>query len=179
MDDVKSQIISTPLLRVLDVLLQNQTRELSDAEVAGKLSGVRRAAAHLALMRLHRMKVIRRTRMGRRCASIIDPAHAWLVPFKVALNMLAIEPLVERLRPTASKVVLFGSRANGANREESDFDLLVIASDASAVLRAVEASDVAARIQPIVKTPEEMLELESKEPVLARKIHEGVTLWER
>ena len=176
---MKSQIISTPLLRVLDVLLQNQGRELSDAEIVGDVSGVKRAAVHLALTKLSRMGIIRRTRTGRRCTNSIDPSHAWLVPLKIALNLLAIEPLVSRLKPIASRVVLFGSRAHGTNREGSDFDLLVIAMDAAPVLRAIREVEETERIQPIIKTPGEMLELESKEPVLVQKIREGVTLWER
>ena len=109
----------------------------------------------------------------------MDQSPAWLAPLKIALNLRAIEPLVSRLKPIASRVVLFGSRAHGTNREGSDFDLLVIAMDAAPVLRAIREVEETERIQPIIKTPGEMLELESKEPVLVQKIREGVTLWER
>lgn len=179
MEDVKSHIISTPLLRVLDVLLRNPGVALADSEIAGRVVGVRRSAVHLALTTLHRLGIVQRSRAGRRCVNSVDPSHAWLAPFKIALNLLALGPLVEGLKPCSSRIVLFGSTASGTNREESDVDLLIVSSDAGSVLRAIDASGLAERVQAIIKTPAEMLEFDAKEPVLLQEIRKGVTLWER
>lgn len=179
MEDIKNSIFSTPLLRVLDCLLEKSGLELSDSEITDEVKGAKRAAVHQALIRLNEMGITKRVRTGRRCYNSIEYQNAWLIPFKIASNILAISPLVDQIKDISTKVILFGSRATGSNRSDSDFDLLVIAGDPGSILREIGEAPNADRVQLIIKSPEEMLAIEKDNAVLAAEIRKGVTLWER
>lgn len=179
MEDVKNQLFSTPLLRVLDFLLQNSDLELNDSEIAGKITGAKRAAVHQSLVRLERMGIIKRSRRGRRCFNSVVFEQVWLTQFKITSNILVLMPLVEEIKKHSSKIVLFGSCAGGTNRHDSDIDLLVVNSEPEIIRRAVADFGLSDEIQLISKTPVEMLELESNEPVFVKQIREGVVLWEK
>lgn len=179
MEDIKYQLFSTPILRVLDFLMEYSDLEPSDGEITAQIKGVRRAAVHQALTRLAHLGIVRRMRRGRRCFNALDFGHAWLTPLKAAGNLLALSPLVDALKECSSRIVLFGSRADGTNRHDSDFDLAVVSNERDSVHRIVAASELADRIQLIVKTPAEMLDFESHEPVFAANIRKGIVLWER
>lgn len=62
MDDIKFQIFSTPLLKVLDVILHSPDRNLSDAEI---VAGAKKSAVHNSLVGLAKMGVLKRTHTGR------------------------------------------------------------------------------------------------------------------
>lgn len=178
MENLKKLVFSTPLLRTLDFLL-HQKDEVSDIEITKQILGVKRAAVHQALTRLSHMGIIDRIRRGRRCYNILHQSNPWFLPLKITSNLLEIQPLVEELKAHVTRLVLFGSRAQGTNDAGSDFDLFVIATDKPAIVRIIDNSDLADRIQLIVKTEAEMLDLEESEPVFARQIRGGVVLWEK
>ena len=179
MDDLKKQLFSTPLLRVLDLLLQHPGVELSDQQVAGAIEGVGRSAVHLALVRLARLGVTTRTHRDRRCYDALNPGHPWLHHLKIAGNLMALEPLVALLKPHASKVVLFGSRADATSRVDSDYDVAVVTNEPGTVRRIANESEFGGTLQLVIKTPAEMLDLDSREPVFASNIRKGVIVWER
>lgn len=179
MEDIKFQLFSTPILRVLDFLLQHSEMELSDAEITDQIKGVKRAAVHQALTRLDNMDVLRRTHRDRRCYNALNITNPWLIYFKITSNILTLMPLVNQLKDVTSSIVLFGSRADGTNRSDSDFDVVIISADPGSVNRIAKECEFSEKLQLIIKTPMEMLELESNEPVLAAKIRKGIILWEK
>lgn len=179
MEYIKNVIFSTPLLRVLDFLLEKSGLELSDLEITNEIKGAKRAAVHQALIRLNEMGITRRVRTGKRCYNSIDYQNAWITPFKIASNILTISPLVDEIKEISTKIILFGSRATGDNRSDSDFDLLVIAGDPNSILKKIGGAPNADRVQLIIKSPEEMLAIEKNNVVLSDEIRKGVTLWER
>ena len=179
MEDVKYQLFSTPILRVLCFLLDSSDIEYSDTEITTKVEGVKRAAIHQALTRLSRMGVVKRTHRGRRCYNILNFENVWLTYLKIATNVMTITPLIDQLKEHASSITLFGSRADGSNRHDSDFDLMVVSNNPRETYRIAGDSEQGDRLQLIVKTPEEMLSLESNEPVLTKRIRKGILLWEK
>lgn len=179
MEDVKNKLFTTPLMKVLELILENSDRELSDQDVAKEVLGVKRAAVHDSLVKLNNMGITTRTRRGMRCYNFLGTDRAWIHPLKAAINMMALEPLVSAIKDVSGKIILFGSRADGTNRSGSDFDLLVIAPDAEGVIAIASKSPLSDSLSLIIKTPGEMLDLESSELWLSEKIRKGVTLWER
>ncbi len=82
------------------------------------------------------------------------------------------------------RIILFGSRAVGAAREDSDVDLLVVMRfEGSSLTKAVE---IIARVHPrtfaidlVVKTPEEMVwRYEGGDPLVREAIDRGRVLFE-
>ncbi|HEX9987166.1 MAG TPA: nucleotidyltransferase domain-containing protein [Chloroflexia bacterium] len=94
-----------------------------------------------------------------------------------------VERLVEIARP--EKIVLFGSRARGDNRPDSDIDLLVIASsDEPRHIRSramyAALSDIRVSTDIVVYTPEEVYDWsEVWQALVTSALREGRVLYER
>lgn len=91
--------------------------------------------------------------------------------------------IVERFNP--QKIILFGSRAAGTARPDSDVDLLVIMpAEGSAIQRAVTVKQVCrprfVAMDVLVKTPEEITtQLQQGHLWLRHILTEGRVLYER
>lgn len=179
MESTKSLVFSSPFQVVLEYLLQNPDLELSDSELTAEISGAKRAAVHQSLLKLDRHQIIRRNRQGRKCLNQLNQGLPWIAPLKIVSNILDLDPFVTRIKDIATKVVLFGSRATGDNHHDSDYDILIVSTQHEEVTNASMQSAVSEKLQLIVKTPEEFLDFDNREPVLAGHIRKGIILWER
>lgn len=98
-----------------------------------------------------------------------------------------LDEMVRRIREAADpeRVILFGSRARGDARENSDFDLLVVKeSDQPRYRRSAslysKLADLPVEVEVVVYTPQEIAEW-SKVPqaFVTRAVREGKVLYER
>ena len=114
----------------------------------------------------------------------IDPPDAAIVTLKKIINILLIEPLLEKLKRLSNRIVLYGSCALGTNTSESDFDLFVVSN------RKKEASNIISsfkfprgyeniHIQSVIKTPIELLKGRESEHAFMEEVERGVVLWEK
>ncbi len=95
--------------------------------------------------------------------------------------------IVVRIREAVKpeRVILFGSRARGTARPNSDFDLLVIGkSEEPRYRRAAPLyrllADLPAEVEIVVYTPDEVSEWsEVEEAFITTAVHEGKVLYER
>ena len=101
-----------------------------------------------------------------------------IAKLRVAFNLLEIEPHLTALKKVAYKIVLFGSCSNGTDTRDSDIDLLVITRDKAKAVRITQGIKLSRRAQWVVKTPQEYIVLNSKEPAFAGELGKGITLWE-
>jgi predicted nucleotidyltransferase len=98
-----------------------------------------------------------------------------------------IRDIVRRIVDTAhpDKVILFGSRARGDARPNSDFDVLVIKpSDEPRYRRSiplyVAVADLPVEVEVMVYTPEEVEEWkEVPQAFVTTAVREGATIYER
>jgi predicted nucleotidyltransferase len=98
----------------------------------------------------------------------------------------AIRDLAARIaaefRP--ERIILFGSRAVGAAREDSDVDLLVVLPYEGSALS--KSAEIIARIHPgtfaidlLVRTPEEVAwRYEGGDPLIRDAVDQGIVLYE-
>ena len=108
------------------------------------------------------------------------------VGLSIAMDDRIVEQIVNRIvaasRP--EKVVLFGSRARGEQRRESDYDLLVIKeSDEPRYARAVPLYEalvgLLANVDIMVYTPDEVSEWSAvPEAFVTTAVREGKVLYE-
>jgi predicted nucleotidyltransferase len=91
---------------------------------------------------------------------------------------------VEELKNASNRIVLYGSCAQGIDTSESDVDLFVVSNNKDKVLEAINNfkfprgfEDI--RIQAIVKTPVELLEMKGPEQAFIGEVERGTVLWER
>lgn len=179
MEDIKSLVFSTPFQLVLDYLLQNSDLEMNDTQLTTEVSGAKRAAIHQSLLTLNQYGIINRRNEGRRCLNKLNQGLPWIAPLKIVSNILDLDPFVTSIKDIATKVILFGSRATGDNRHDSDYDLLIVSTRHEEITNASMQSTLSEKLQLLIKTPEEFLDFDNREPVLADHIRKGIILWER
>ena len=98
-----------------------------------------------------------------------------------------MDNIVRRIVETAQpdKIILFGSRARGDARPESDFDVLVIKESSEPRYRRsvplyVALADLPAEVEVMVYTPEEIEEWRKvPQAFVTTAVREGMTIYER
>jgi len=83
------------------------------------------------------------------------------------------------LQPFTEKAVLFGSSADGTNTEDSDIDLLVVSNQKADINNVFNKFKSEHKIQLILKSPQEYISLEKKEPIFFAEIEKGTPLWQK
>ena len=175
---LQESLFAAPLLKVLNFLLQHPDLSLSDTELVSRVEGVKKSAANMALRRLAALGLVERVPRGAMVLNrLVD--SPLVRQLKVMSNLIALDPILQQLKPLCFTVRLFGSRADGSHVADSDYDLLVVTSKEEAVRRLIRKSDSAEQLQVLIKTPAEMLTSECDEPVLWEQVKKGVLLWQR
>ena len=176
-------IIATNSQKVLSLLAKFSGQDFYEREVSRRL-GISSGSANRALNELFSSGVITRRREGKMFFYSIDPSDAAITGFKKIINILLIEPLLEKLKKLSNRIVLYGSCALGTDTSESDFDLFVVSN------RKKEASNIISNfkfprgyenihIQPVIKTPIELLEVGKSERTFLEEVERGIVLWEK
>ena len=102
-------------------------------------------------------------------------------------NESVVGDIVRRIVDTAQpeKVILFGSRARGDSRPNSDFDVLVIKESTEPRFRRsiplyAALADLPAEVEVLVYTPEEVQEWSAvPQAFVTTAVREGTTIYER
>ena len=95
-------------------------------------------------------------------------------------TLLALEPLVEKLKGLTRKVILFGSAARGTNDARSDIDLFIETNEPGKVLELLtQRRGELPRVQPVIRSTVEASALEEKDPIFFKEVQKGIILWER
>ena len=180
---INPYLISTNYQKVLRFLLLRPGQSFYEREIA-RIAALSPSSVHYALARLHRDKLIRRKQNGRMCFYSLDIANPYLKEYKVMVNLLLIEPLVEKLMRISHKIVLFGSWADGSDTEDSDIDLFVVTSEKANVTSIIRkfsnSADIGShRVQAAIYSPDELLERDKQDEVFLKEIEKGKILWER
>lgn len=176
-------IIATNSQKVLSLLIKFPDQDFYEREISRRL-GISSGSANRALNELFSSGVITRRQEGKMFFYSIDHPDAAITTLKKAINILLIEPLTDRLKKISSRIVLYGSCARGTDTSESDLDLFVIST------RKKEASNLISdfkfpkgyeniHIQPVIKTPVELLNGVRSEHAFMEEVERGIVLWEK
>ena len=180
---LNSQIIATVNQRVLSLLTKFSDKELYERQIARKI-GIAYGSANRALNELYATGAIKRRREGKMYFYSVDLSDAAVAEFKKLINIMLIEPLVEELKNMSSRVVLYGSCAQGTDTSHSDLDLFVVSHDKEHVMKAIDNFSFAQgfediRIQSVIKSPVELLEAGESEQAFIEEVERGIVLWEK
>ena len=104
------------------------------------------------------------------------------------LNIInAIKTLANKILPMDAKIILFGSRARGTEREDSDWDLLILLNKQKRSLEDIDdyaypfkelGWNLDVEINPIVSTFKVMREHQHHSLLYQNINSEGILLWE-
>lgn len=176
-------LIKTINQKALSLLVKFSDQEFYEREVSRKL-GISAGSANRALNGLYSDGVAIRRRKGKMYFYSIDSSDALLIEFKKLVNLMLIEPLVEELKNISSRIVLYGSCALGTDNSESDLDLFIVSRHKR------QASDVITsfafpkgfeniHVQPVIKTPVELLKAGESERAFMEEVERGIVLWQK
>lgn len=176
-------LVRTSHQRVLAFFLARPTGQFYGSEIADKTE-ISIGQASKVLGDLKKAGLVEMERRGRTELYRIVSNNPALKAFKVLNTIISIEPLIEGLKFSSKRVILYGSCADGTNIERSDLDLLVISTNKSKIQEIISSfpSDAYygfSEIRATVKTPAEWAGLEEKDPVFHNELLQGITLYER
>jgi predicted nucleotidyltransferase len=176
-------IISTPNQKVLCLLAKFSDREFYERQVARQI-GISYGSANRALNSLYKTGSIRRRQEGKMCFYSVDTSNASIIAWKILINIILLEPLVEILKTNTGRIVLFGSCAAGNDDSQSDIDLFITSHHKDSIIESIERFTFpqgfeSIHVKPVIKTPAEMILSGNSNRVFLDEIEQGITLWER
>jgi len=168
---------ATNSLKVLSYLAEHPGKEFLNSEIQ-KATLASRAGAYFALRELVRQNLVLEERRGRLIFySIIHDDYA-VKQFKILKNVLALRPLVSKLKFSSRKIILYGSHSRGENDPSSDIDLFILSKDPEATKNAISAIKSKQKIQAVIKTASELTSFKETEKVFMQEVERGIVLWE-
>ena len=129
-------VISTNVQKVMNFLSLHQEKPCYEREIA-KGAKISYGSANSILRKLHKKGLLQRTTQGKMCYYSVDMDNVYVKEFKILVNILTLEPIVEKLKSHSSKVVLYGSWSVGTDTEQSDIDLFVVSSEEGDVKKII------------------------------------------
>lgn len=152
----------------------NQAYLEKEIQIATKIS---KAGVNFALRDLGKQQLASRQLRGNSYFYKVDYKDPIIKQLKVLQNIILIKPLIEKIKEEAIKIILFGSSSRGEDSLESDLDLFILTNDQVFIREIVDNNKLERKIQTIIKTPSEFLELEKKDKVFYKEIKLGITLY--
>lgn len=180
---LNSPLVATVSQRILAFLAKFSDREFYERQLA-RIVGVSYGAANRALNELYSAGAVRRRQEGKMLFYSIDLSNVGIIEYKKLITLMLVAPLTESLKAVSSKVVLYGSCAQGTDTSASDLDLFIVASDKKLVTEAIDSFKFPKEfeeihIQAVIKSPVEMLEAGEEEQAFLKEVERGIVLWER
>ncbi len=169
------------MLQKIDWQILNYLTLAKDSSFVSQIArdvGVGKSSVSRSLQVFKKFGFIKHVQRGRSIFWEVDRRSPVLAKIRLALNLIEIEPKLTALKKIANKIVLFGSCSKGADTQESDIDFLVVAADKGKVIRLTQNIKFGRRAQWVIKTPQEYIILNNKEPVFAEELADGILLWE-
>jgi len=180
---LNSHIITTVNQKVLSFLTKFSDKEFYERQIARKI-GIAYGSANRALNELHSTGAVKRRREGKMYFYSVSISNATIIEFKKLVNTTLIEPLIERLKDISSQIVLYGSCAQGTDTSQSDLDLFIVSDDREQIMEAIVNFSFPRgyeniHVQPVIKSPAELLEAGESEQTFIEEVERGIVLWER
>lgn len=174
-----SIFFSTPEQKVMRLLLAESTTSFTPRVISSKLKGVRGMGGTEGIMRilgsLEELGLV--DFVDNRRSVRIQDDNTTVQSLKRFAAICDLESLRKLLEPISSKGILFGSRATGRARSDSDYDLFVI-TDAPDQAREIAGSHPLGKaIEIVAWTSDNYGEIDNQDPKLARKLEQGIVLW--
>jgi hypothetical protein len=176
---LESVFFATSEQKVLRLLISESTTAFPMRVISSRLKGVRGLGGTEGITKI--LATLEELGLvdfldNRRSARIRDD-NTTVHNIKRLAAICDLESLRAQLEPISSKGVLFGSRATGRARSDSDYDVFVV-TDAPEQAREIAGSHPLGKaIEIVAWTPESYGDIDNQDPRLARKLEQGIVLW--
>jgi hypothetical protein len=174
-----SIFFSTPEQKVMRLLLSEPTTALTPRVISSKLKGVRGLGGAEGLMKI----LTELQELGlvdfvdnHRAVRLHDEGPS-IHLLKRFIAICDLESLKQLLEPICAKGILFGSRASGRARSDSDYDLFVVSDTPGHAVEIAARHPLGKLIEIVAWTPDQFERIGSTDPGLQQKLQSGVMLW--
>ena len=91
---------------------------------------------------------------------------------------MELNPVVDDLKKTVEKIILFGSCATGDDTSDSDIDLFIMAQDTKNVNDYFKKKHLERVIQAAVFNATDLVKLKERDKAFYQEINKGILLWD-
>lgn len=168
---------ATNSLKVLSYLAQHPGKEFLNSEIQKAISASR-IGVYFTLKDLVRQGLVLQEKRGKFLFYRIVSDNVVVKQFKVLKNVLALRPLVSKLKSSSRKITLYGSYSRGENDPSSDIDLFILTKDPEVTKDVISSIKTKQKIQAVIKTASEMASFKESEKVFMQEVDRGIVLWE-
>jgi len=168
---------ATNSLKVLSFLADNAGKEFLGSEIQ-KAVRISRAGVYIALGELSRQHLVSKVNKGKFLFYSIIYDDSAIKQYKVLKNVLALRPLISRLKTSSKKVILYGSTSRGENDPDSDIDLFIVSKEPEDTKQIIDSFKSKQKIQAVIKTPSDIADFKEHEKVYLAEVDRGITIWE-
>lgn len=162
--------------KILLLIVSHPDKQFYEREIV-KLANVSVGGANQILKVFARLDLIKLDKKGRMNFYQANLSNPLTREFKILENIARLGTITDKLKLEAQKIILFGSAAEGTNLAESDFDFFVITTNHQKIEKIINES--VQIIQAIIKTPEEVEGMISRNDPLWQEIERGIVLFDK
>jgi predicted nucleotidyltransferase len=169
---------TTNSLKVLSHLAEHPGKEFLSSEVQKAIS-ISRAGVYIAFGELTRQNLVSKVKKGNQLFYSIIYDDSAIKQFKILKNVLALRPLVSKLKPLSKKIILYGSTSRGENDPASDIDLFILSHEPEEAKKIIASIKTRQKIQSVIKTPSDIANFKDREKTYYAEVDRGIILWEK
>jgi hypothetical protein len=176
---IESTVFSTPEQKVLRLLLSEPTTSFTPRVISSKLKGVRGLGGGEGLQRilteLQSLGLVDFVDNHR--AVRLQDDNSFVQIMKTIAAISDIESLRKQIEPISTKCILYGNRANGKARSDSNYDLFIVSETPDEIKRIGRSHPLGKALALEVWTPEMYSEIETTHSSLFGQLSKGILLW--
>lgn len=174
-----ADLITPYSMRLVCFLAYNPMKAFYQRELSRKTK-VSVGETNKILKKLTAHSIVTEEKRGRTYFYRFNMTNALARQMKIMITVSTLNPLVEGIKLLSTKVILFGSCAEGTDTVESDIDLFVLTSEKEKVRMQVNkhARRLERRLSGIIVDPLELSAMKRKDKALYERIRSGTVLWQ-
>jgi len=167
----------TPLgIEILTFLARNPEQEFYMRELAKSIKKSI-GGTHKALKSLYNTGFVIEKKSGKNLYYRVNTTNPSVKNFKIFMTTTELTPLINELKKTAEKIILFGSCATGDDTSNSDIDLFILTQDTKKVNDYLRKKHLERKIQAVVVNAVDLVKLKENDKAFYQEINKGMLLW--
>ncbi len=174
----KMNLFSKTGIKLLEFLLRNTEKQLYERQISSE-SGISIGATNEMMKIFAEASIVSREKKGKMYFYTVNMENPVVRQFKILFNIIEISNLLERIKPFSSKIVLFGSSAEGLDTDDSDIDIFILTSNKENVRSELGISRTSKKISPIIIENHRISSFKKENAPLYQNIKRGIVLWDK
>ena len=173
----KLKFITRSALKILYALASDPMRAFYQREVA-KEAEVSVGSANRTLKVLAEKELVTKEKRGKIFLYKFNTESTVARQIKILFNVNELDELVRTLKKYSTRIILFGSCAEGNDVKDSDIDLFVLTSEKGTVKKIINSYETLRKIAPIIVDANDFVKMRNEDKPLYDSILRGIRLWE-